>query len=724
MNEFSFKILILTSIIFLIQIFDIHSQTFTDQEFEIIELQDKRSIGVNEELKTYLHSLDSLIREKAIYAFGNIGDSNTVSYLDFLFAGPFSDYPKKSDIKAAAFVLGQIDCDASRNMLSIILKNRSNFEKEMLESGKYVIEAVGKIGNEKSLQELLQRVDLIYSSDDQTLSASAMAIAGFALRRISNEQSVEFLKKIVNNSSDTLTLRNAAYAFWRTGDKNLLISARQEIYILAESNDAQTRMWAYNALGKLKDNLLLLYTLESFTSEKDWRVKVNMLNSLRNYNIDSAADLFPQIITTLGTAMDDINPNVALTGVTVTGQVFKDIKSSNNPTITALSELMKEELLKGMNSDDSLSSVQRSEMANTLSLMFRDEIKDDLLKTFYETNDYDLKGGIVKAFGNFDDYKIYDEVRDSVSAEVKRFNDKNNITMGDMISGKELAKIYRGFVEMLSAQMSKTKGEDRNLFRLMLTEFVGSKDPIITEICLTALKDTIFSEYKDETASIILFDYNELEYPKDEAVIMVFIDAMKDLNNEKTVEALEKNLSYGNYDIAKASADALAKIKFKRYPVHFPQRSDLDKAYLELMEGKKNIVIKTNKGIIRIELFPDTAPLTVLNFLKLSEKNYFDGTVFHRVVPNFVIQGGDPTGTGYGGPGYSIRSEFSPIDFGTGYLGMASSGKDTEGSQFFITHSATPHLDGRYTVFGKVTEGMDIVDIIVIGDVVEDVAVE
>ena len=172
---------------------------------------------------------------------------------------------------------------------------------------------------------------------------------------------------------------------------------------------------------------------------------------------------------------------------------------------------------------------------------------------------------------------------------------------------------------MLSAQMSKTKGEDRNLFRLMFTEFVGSKDPVITEICLTALKDTIFSEYKDETASIILFDYNELEYPQDEAVIMVFIDAMKDLNNKNTIEVLEKNLSYGNYDIAKASADALEKIKFKRYPVHFTQRSDLDKAYLELMDGKKNIVIKTNKGNIRIELFPDAAPLTVLNFLKLSE---------------------------------------------------------------------------------------------------------
>ena len=110
-----------------------------------------------------------------------------------------------------------------------------------------------------------------------------------------------------------------------------------------------------------------------------------------------------------------------------------------------------------------------------------------------------------------------------------------------------------------------------------------------------------------------------------------------------------------------------------------------------------------------------------MNFIKLSENKFYNGTVFHRVVSNFVIQGGDPGGTGYGGPGYSIRSEFSPLTYERGMVGMASSGKDTEGSQFFITHSATPHLDGRYTIFGKVIGGMDVVDEIMTGDSVVDV---
>jgi cyclophilin family peptidyl-prolyl cis-trans isomerase len=95
--------------------------------------------------------------------------------------------------------------------------------------------------------------------------------------------------------------------------------------------------------------------------------------------------------------------------------------------------------------------------------------------------------------------------------------------------------------------------------------------------------------------------------------------------------------------------------------------------------------------------------------------------VFHRVVPNFVIQGGDPRGDGWGGPGYTIRSEFSPIPFDAGVIGMASAGKDTEGSQWFVTHSPQPHLDGRYTVFGRVTGGLDVVHKIQVDDRIFDI---
>ena len=117
-------------------------------------------------------------------------------------------------------------------------------------------------------------------------------------------------------------------------------------------------------------------------------------------------------------------------------------------------------------------------------------------------------------------------------------------------------------------------------------------------------------------------------------------------------------------------------------------------------------------------------PRGVLNFVELVEQGFFDKLSFHRVVPNFVIQGGDPRGDSWGSPGYAIRSEFNMQPYLRGTVGMASAGKDTEGCQFFITHSPQPHLDGRYTVFGQVTAGMDIVDAIQEGEVMEVVAIK
>ena len=106
------------------------------------------------------------------------------------------------------------------------------------------------------------------------------------------------------------------------------------------------------------------------------------------------------------------------------------------------------------------------------------------------------------------------------------------------------------------------------------------------------------------------------------------------------------------------------------------------------------------------EFFTDDAPQTVKNFASLAQKGYFDSSAVHRVVPDFVIQDGDPTGTGSGGPGYTIRCEYNPLRYETGMVGMALSGKDTGGSQWFVTLSPQPHLNGRYTIFAKVTRGM------------------
>ncbi|MGH2576097.1 MAG: peptidylprolyl isomerase, partial [Ignavibacteria bacterium] len=333
---------------------------------------------------------------------------------------------------------------------------------------------------------------------------------------------------------------------------------------------------------------------------------------------------------------------------------------------------------------------------------------------------------IIKSFKHFSDGMVYKEVRDSISAEVQRYNITNPNKTGALIGSNELAKLYRAFVELLLELDNKVDSENQNTIRLIYSEFLSSKDPVLADFCLTGLLDSLYLQHRTETSQILLFDFNELDNPNDLDVMVLFINAMGELKNSSAKGLLEKNLKSENYEIAKASAEALFKITGKNYEneITAPRyRTDFDWYFIENLSTKKFATIKTNKGDIKLELFPDIAPFTVQNFVKLAEKKYYDGTVFHRVVPNFVIQGGDPTGTGYSGPGYSIRSEFSPLTYERGYLGMASSGKDTEGSQFFITHSPQPHLDGRYTIFGKVIEGMEVVDNIMVGDVINSIRI-
>ena len=127
--------------------------------------------------------------------------------------------------------------------------------------------------------------------------------------------------------------------------------------------------------------------------------------------------------------------------------------------------------------------------------------------------------------------------------------------------------------------------------------------------------------------------------------------------------------------------------------------------------ANRTATIETNHGTFEVELFEERAPRTTKNFIDLAEDGFYDGVIFHRVIEGFMIQGGDPTGTGRGGPGYTIDDEFHPELKHTheGILSMANAGPDTGGSQFFVTLAATPWLDGKHAVFGRVVEGMDVV---------------
>lgn len=155
----------------------------------------------------------------------------------------------------------------------------------------------------------------------------------------------------------------------------------------------------------------------------------------------------------------------------------------------------------------------------------------------------------------------------------------------------------------------------------------------------------------------------------------------------------------------------------KRYASAPPMSIDPEKTY--------TVTLQTTQGDIVLDLFPQYAPQTVNNFVFLAREGFYNGLTFHRVISNFMIQGGDPNGTGTGGPGYQFGDEFhqNPLRHETGVISMANAGPGTNGSQFFITHSPQPHLDGRHTVFGKVRSGQDVVDKIRKGDTIDAVTV-
>jgi len=154
----------------------------------------------------------------------------------------------------------------------------------------------------------------------------------------------------------------------------------------------------------------------------------------------------------------------------------------------------------------------------------------------------------------------------------------------------------------------------------------------------------------------------------------------------------------------------------KTYSAPPPMTIDTSKQY--------TATIETEKGNLVLELFASDVPVTVNNFVFLAREGFYDGTTFHRVVPDFVAQGGDPTGTGTGTPGYSFADEFTEHTHVTGALSMANSGANTNGCQFFITYAPQPHLDGKHSVFGQLIEGMDVLEEIEQGDTIIRITIE
>ncbi|HEY0744107.1 MAG TPA: peptidylprolyl isomerase, partial [Chryseosolibacter sp.] len=247
--------------------------------------------------------------------------------------------------------------------------------------------------------------------------------------------------------------------------------------------------------------------------------------------------------------------------------------------------------------------------------------------------------------------------------------------------------------------INKSKGFDprqKKAFADVYQKAIGAGDPGVINSISSALADSTLA-YRD-----VISDYQFISTAKQK---------LTPVKDEDAIAALDRATAY--FEKRKA-ADRPAPAY--NHPINWSRIKELPHDQM--------VTVFTTKGKIKMRLLVEDAPGSVANFLDLVDKSYFNNHYFHRVVPNFVIQVGCPRGDGSGGEDYSIRSEFTKTKYKTGSVGMASSGKDTEGTQWFITHSPTPHLDGRYTIFAEVVEGMETVHAIEVGDQITKIEIE
>jgi len=281
----------------------------------------------------------------------------------------------------------------------------------------------------------------------------------------------------------------------------------------------------------------------------------------------------------------------------------------------------------------------------------------------------------------------------------------------------------------------------------LLREMIGTKDVFVRAAAASGLGGLPPNKENVEALQKAFNDAFVTDKDSDDAQLAI-LNALFKLDKNEAEPTLYVALNSKNYLVRKKAFDLLNDKDLRE--------SDLVRTTLEkYTAGKKNTlapfvsgsklgqitnttadytravsrknakaILTTDKGTFTIEFTPEDAPLTVDSFIKLAKANYFNGLMIHRVVPNFVMQDGDPRGDGNGGPGFSIRCEVNTVEYERGAVGMALSGKDTGGSQWFVTHAPQPHLDGGYTVFGRVNEtDMKIVDSLVRGDIVRSVKI-
>lgn len=653
----------------------------------LVDLQVRRD---GPALAARLDDPDPAVRARAAFALGSVQDPTAVPGLLDLLADP--DAAVRAD---AAFALGQsADSTAAGRLGDALAAETGPTVRRLL------LEALGKTGGSASLARL--------GAADPPPGlgrAWALAVGRYALRGLRDPAAVERLAGLLG-ADDPGVVEAAAWAFTRMPDPGTLGAAGDSLRAALDRayafqyggpgvtapegpSPAAELVAAVGRLGDPADTGRLVHWLQDAV---DWRARVNAARALGTRTGEEAArrGLFG--------AFSDASPHVAVAAARALGTA-DSLPPEAIHDMAAWSVTHQRDWRIVGETFPALAK-EGADGFVIFYLMWLDANEPDNHAARAKALDALGDGSTKAGFLVLEDEAGWKspQVRAAAVGALARRWDRN--ATGDVAT---VPRYYAAFVRAME--------ED---------------DPGTISAAAPALADSAFRPLGG--VGLLEETYRRLSAPVDIEAMVAILEALGRARDPDARPLLREALRHPHPVIRRAAADALEASTGDPVAAYdVPRRPDrtVDWSALAELGPRPRLVLETDRGRITIEMDAEAAPLTVQTVAGLARDGAYDGVPFHRVVPNFVIQGGDVSrGDGWGGPGFVIDSEFTRIPYARGAVGMASAGKDTEGSQFFVTHSIEPRLDGRYTAFGRVTAGMDVVDAIVEQDRVVSARVE
>lgn len=689
--------------------------TFSPLERKLIEWTDSRDR--QDSLILYLRHENEKIAWRAAIGLANIQDTTTREAI----IKALREEKRALVQDAMSFALGCLGPnEASGNTLLY-----QNTESPSIDK----LEALGRTITEAQLTKALE-----YLIEDLKSRSALDALIQIVIRNMplakalkegALESKFEDMMFRLADHDQTETRWKTAYFFSRLNDSTFNLYNIEPIHILLnDQGEPLSRMFAATALARIHNLQTQNMLTRAFRSEREWRVRVNILNALqRAVSVDSTLLAIVRGAILSADPEDPASEHVAMAAWSVLDDAVVKGKCDSRDSTEVL------RWLRSLDPSRELyPQLPNDVRSRALPVLARfgggTEIQDFILSMNAVRSRYSREN-VIQAISIFDDTLGFAGMLASLTMVQPSEQLPYIQALGALWAR---AKETPWFMHEIEARRFA------NLYRRMLIRLPSlNEDPAAVTTVMELLQDSLVlkdQEFRDEARTYLTQYLTRFASPDYSDQLMATISTIKWMGlttdsiadalvriREMAIERRDRALA----DSANAALAKLAPVRLASSKMNFkPYRSEIDWSLLE--SASDTILFSTENGLMYVKLDKYNTPLTTLNFIKLAKMSYFANNVFHRVVPNFVIQAGDRTQTGFGGPGYAIRREVAPVRFDSkGKIGMASSGKDTEGSQWFITHLPTPHLDSRYTVFGEVIIGQEVIDKVLIYDKIENI---